>query len=254
MEKKALLVVSFGTCAPEALERDLVPVEETVSAALPEYVPFRAFESGVIIQKRKAGNRLAISSVPEALTRLREQGFAEVLVQPAFLLHGREHSRLLGELEGAKGWFSSLRVGEPLLSAPADDLELAAGLAESFPAEKGPVLLMGHGTGQDGNQGYSGLAAALAPHMLLGVMEGSPGLDALIPRLRERGIGQLTLVPLMLAAGSHAETDMASNAPHSWKTRLAAAGIRADCVLRGLGSRSFVQKMFARHAVEAASK
>ena len=50
MEKKALLVVSFGTCAPEALERDLVPVEEAVSAALPEYADFL----GTLISKTEA--------------------------------------------------------------------------------------------------------------------------------------------------------------------------------------------------------
>ena len=49
--EKALLIVSFGTSCPEVLERDIVPVERAIQEALPEYVPLRAFGSGMIARK-----------------------------------------------------------------------------------------------------------------------------------------------------------------------------------------------------------
>lgn len=57
--EKALLIVSFGTSCPEVLERDIVPVERAIQEAL------------------------------------RGQGVRELLVQPTFLLRGREYDMLM---------------------------------------------------------------------------------------------------------------------------------------------------------------
>lgn len=246
MERKALLLVSFGTANPAALERDLAPVERAVAAALPGYLPLRVFGSGIVIRKLCSREGIAVCDLTEALGRLREQGFRRVLVQPTFLTEGREYRAMLGQLQRNGDWLSSLRVGRPLLGDRTDALELAAHLAEVFPAERGPLLLMGHGAAAH-------LAAALPEHLYYAAMEGRPGLEEVMVQLREGGIRKLTLMPLMLTAGKHALTDMASNLPHSWKSRLASGGIRADCLIRGLGSWEFVQNMYVRHALEAVS-
>lgn len=253
VEKKGLLMVSFGTAHPEALERDLGPVERAIQGALPEYLPVRAFGSGKVAQALRQREGMTVPTVREALEWLRQQGVRELVVQSAFLLPGKEDALLLEELGQVKSWFSSLRVGRPLLGSREDCLELAAGLAEVFPREKGPVVLMGHGTERPGNEAYSALAAALPEHLHLGIMEGEPGPEAVCHTLRSLGVQRVTLAPLLLAAGSHARREMASGRPDSWKSKLEAAGIQAECLLRGLGSRDFVQQMFARHALEAVS-
>ena len=83
--------------------------------------------------------------------------------------------------------------------------------------------------------------------------EGDPSLDTLCRRLLAEGVGRVRLMPLMLVAGDHAVNDMASEASGSWKSRLQAQGIEARCILRGLGSWEFIQKLYAAHALEAAS-
>lgn len=253
MEQRGLLVVSFGTAYPEALERDLVPVERAILAALPEYTSMRAFTSGSIL-KRLRQQGMEVPTVGEALERLRERGVRELVVQPTFLVPGREYALLLEEAAREGERFSSLLVGRPLLGREEDCVELAAGLAACYPREKGPVVLMGHGTESAGHGAYSALAAALPEHLQLGVMEGEPGPEAVCRRLRAAGAERVTLAPLLLTAGGHVCRQMASGQPDSWKSRLEASGIRADPVLRGLGSLGFVRQLFARHALEAVTR
>ena len=93
--EKALLIVSFGTSCPEVLERDIVPVERAIQEALPEYVPLRAFGSGMIARKLRQRDGVVIPTVAEALEVLRGQGVRELLVQPTFLLRGREYDMLM---------------------------------------------------------------------------------------------------------------------------------------------------------------
>lgn len=255
--EKALLIVSFGTTCPEALERDIVPVERAIQEALPEYVPLRAFGSGMIARKLRQRDGVVIPTVAEALEALRAQGVRELLVQPTFLLRGREYDMLMRQLGDAAQWFPCIRVGRPLLSAAEDYLALAAELARRFPREEGTLVLMGHGTEHHANAAYSILEAALCRegqnHILIGTVEGDPSLDTLCRRLLAEGVGRVRLMPLMLVAGDHAVNDMASEASGSWRNRLQAQGIEARCILRGLGSWEFVQKLYAAHALEAAS-
>lgn len=164
--EKALLIVSFGTSCPEVLERDIVPVERAIQEALPEYVPLRAFGSGMIARKLRQRDGVVIPTVAEALEALRREG---------------------------------------------------------------------------------------QNHILIGTVEGDPSLDTLCRRLLAEGVGRVSLIPLMLVAGDHAVNDMASEASGSWKSRLQAQGIEARCILRGLGSWEFIQKLYAAHALEAAS-
>jgi len=55
----------------------------------------------------------------------------------------------------------------------------------------------------------------------------------------------------MLVAGDHARNDMAGEDEDSWKNILERGGIEADCIIAGLGSYAFVQRMFAEHALQA---
>ena len=58
------------------------------------------------------------------------------------------------------------------------------------------------------------------------------------------------LAPLMLVAGDHARNDMAGEDEDSWKNVLERGGIEVSCVMAGLGSYAFAQRMFAEHALQ----
>lgn len=252
---KALLIVSFGTSFPEALDRDIVPVENALAAAFPEYQPVRAFGSGMIIRKLKARDGVEIDTVSQALEKLCAQGVTELLVQPTFLIHGVEYDRLVEAVQAYRDRFLSLRLGRPLLSLTEDYIALAQGIAAEYPAEKGTLILMGHGTEHYANSAYPALESVLRnegqTHVHVSAVEGYPDIDLLCRRMQAQSVTAATLAPLMLVAGDHATNDMASDEPDSWKSRLQEAGVEARCIIRGLGSYPFIQEMFVKHAMQA---
>ena len=257
MDKKAILAVSFGTSHFDTLEKTIAAIEADLAAAFPDRALFRAFTSGMILRKlEKEGTH--IDDVPQALERLAAEGYADVAVQPTHILNGDEYDKLLAQAAPFAGRFARLAFGKPLLTGLADYRALAeALLAESpAPSEDAAVLWMGHGTGHYANAAYAQLEYLLHDlgrrDMVVGTVEGYPGFDEALRRLKERpGLRRVELRPLMVVAGDHAKNDLAGEEPDSWKSRLAAEGYAVTCALRGLGEYPAVRAIFVRHAEEA---
>ena len=70
-EKKAVLVVSFGTTYRETLEKNVAAIEQAVAAAMPERELRRAFTSGMVMARLKKRDGLIVDNVAEALEKLR---------------------------------------------------------------------------------------------------------------------------------------------------------------------------------------
>lgn len=255
MTKKGLLIVSFGTSFWDAFERDIIPVEKVLAATFPEHCVQRAFGSRMIICKLKTRDGVQVDSIPEALERMAEKGIEELLIQPTYLIHGKEYDCLMEAIRAAAFRFQSVSVGRPLLSLTEDYQALADGIAKIYPQERGSLVLMGHGTEHYANAAYPALETFFRKqghsHVFIGTVEGYPDIDLICRELQESNAVSATLSPLMLVAGDHANNDMASDEPDSWKSKLQKIGVKSNCVIRGLGSYSFVQDMFVNHAREA---
>ena len=258
MEKKAILAVSFGTSHPDALAAAIGAVEGDLAAAFPGRTPRRAFTSGMIREKLRARDGAETDSPARALERLAEEGFTDVLVQPTHVICGEEYEKLLAQAAPFRAAIPRLSVGKPLLAGAEDYRTLAAALLADFPAERedAALVLMGHGTGHFANAAYAQLEYLLHDlgrrDILIGTVEGYPGLEEVLRRLEERPkVGEVLLAPLMVVAGDHAKNDLAGPGPDSWKSVLEARGYRTACRLRGLGEYPGVRALFVRHAEEA---
>ena len=123
-EKKALLVVSFGTSHHDTREKTIDRIEAYLAGAFPDRRVYRAWTSGMIIRKlRQEG--VEIDTVPAALERMLADGMTDVVVQPTHLLNGVENDAMIREAEAVRGRFQSLRIGAPLLTSH-EDLEQMA--------------------------------------------------------------------------------------------------------------------------------
>lgn len=255
MNKKALLVVSFGTSYLDTLEKTIAPIEAEVAAALPEREPRRAFTSGIILRKLERGG-CHIDSVPAALERLLAQGFDDVLVQPSHVMNGDEYDKLARLAEPFAGRFQRFTLGTPLLTEVEDYRAVAEAVLAELPPEREDTALvfMGHGTEHHANASYCQLEYVFHDlgrrDVLIGTVEGYPTLDEVRRRLRERpGVNRLALYPMMVVAGDHARNDLAGEEPDSWKNRLEGEGYQVSCVLRGLGEYPGIRRLFAAHAL-----
>jgi sirohydrochlorin cobaltochelatase len=267
-DKKAILVVSFGTAVPETRTANIDGLENEIRDHFPGWEVRRAFTSGIVREKIAADEGLWIDPPAAALGRLGRDVFREVIVQPTHIIPGDEYDRLTAAMEPFRraGVFSSLKLGRPLLyyegmePEQPDDYWIAVEalrpqLPEFSPAHWGRVVLMGHGSGHISDRCYDllqeRLEAAGLP-VFTATVEGSRTFEDALRWLADEGARQVVLMPFMLVAGDHAMNDMAGCEEDSWQSRLSAAGYQVETRLHGLGENQAFRRIYRQHVMEAA--
>ncbi|MBF8982573.1 sirohydrochlorin cobaltochelatase [Lutibacter sp. B2] len=251
-----MLVVSFGTSYADTRKVTIEAVENKLDKTFPEYEARRAFTSNMIIKKLKERDKIEVNTPEEALTKMVEDGFEEVVIQPLHVIAGAEYNDLLEVAKKYEGAFKTLNVGKPILYGHEDYAKAVEALKTQLPKlGKGQaVVLMGHGTHHPANASYPCLQSAIDDQGLpvyVGTVEGYPALDDVIGKLKKDNIKEVTLMPYMLVAGDHANNDMAGDEEDSWKTVLKKEGFTVKTYLHGLGENAEYQDIYVEHAKEA---
>lgn len=254
MQKKAILVVSFGTSHAATREKTIRRIEQSIQQEFPEYDVRRAFTSRTIIKILKERENVAVDTEEEALNRLMEEGYEEVIVQPTHIIRGFEFDKISDVVMAYQDRFTSLKLGSPLLGGEEDYDVLAGILLDITGIYQGSdtgILLMGHGSEHPANASYGRLEAVIrkdrAGFYSIGTVEGEPDLEQVMVELKGFNVKRTVLMPLMIVAGDHAVEDMAGDGAGSWKTRLSENGYQVVCVMKGLGEYQAVSDMFAEH-------
>lgn len=260
-KEKAILVVSFGTSYNETRDATIGAVEKAIAKAYPDYDVRRAFTSQIIIDKLKERDGEEIDNVKEALDRLVADGVKELVVQPTHVMNGYEYDEMMEAVSPYEGKFDSIKYGKPLLSDDQDYEEMVQILLDEtkdYNAEKTAIVYMGHGTEHAANATYSKLDKffkdAGHANYYIGTVEATPSLDDVMQEVNKGGYDRVVLLPLMIVAGDHATNDMAGDEEDSWKTAFKSEGYEVECVLKGMGESTGVQKMFVEHAKDAIEK
>jgi len=265
--KKAILVVSFGTTHADTRQLTIGAVENKIQAAFPEYEVRRAFTSRIVIKRIAENEGLAIDTEKQALEKLKAEGFSEVIVQPLHLVPGDEYDKVsrVVEQSGQKKSFAKLSLGRPILAfsgqedRPDDYLAAITALKTQVPklGRREAVVFMGHGGNHPANAAYAALQLRLQDAGVKNVFaacvdgEGYPTLDSVIIKLKKSKIKTVTLMPLMVVAGDHANNDMAGEDKDSFKSRLLAEGFQVKVYLHGLGENSAIQDIYVQHVQDA---
>lgn len=250
MAGNAMLLAHYGAGSPSA-RATLSAIEERVRAALPGWEVRAAWTSAAFLRRaREAGEK--IRSVPETLCALQAAGFDRVSVQPTLLHYGKGYAAVSEAAAGFSGVFTAVGLGRPLLADEEDRAALCRLLDREFPrGEDEALVLAGHAAGDGAFYAeVNALCAKLGlPRMLAGAL---PELDAVCGALRTLAVRRVTLVPLLLTAGSHTARDIAGEGPGSWRTRLAAEGYAVRAVTQGLAELPGFRTRIAAAAREAA--
>ncbi len=239
-DKKGILLVAFGSSYPQA-QASFESIEALAKKSFPE-TPVRWAFTSRIIRSKLAKEGKDLHSPATALARMRDEGFTRVAVQSLHTIPGAEFHDLQSIVKGFQsmsGGFEQLLLGRPLLAAPEDLKRVQQAMLENIPPERKAeeaVIFMGHGTHHPSNAFYPAMAYGLQQkdqNIYLGVVEGSPTLEDLLPELKAKGTQKAYLMPFMSVAGDHVRNDMAGEGPESWKSVLNRAGIETEPVLRG---------------------
>ncbi|MDO4301181.1 MAG: sirohydrochlorin cobaltochelatase [Clostridia bacterium] len=258
--KKAVLVVSFGTSYNESREKTIGAVEKKIADAFPDYDQKRAFTSQIIIDKINDRDGEKIDNVDEAMQKLVDEGYGTVVVQPTHVMNGEEYDEMKELTAPYENKFKSIKYGTPLLTSSDDYEKVIKAIAAETPQledKECAVVFMGHGTEHFANATYSALDYRFKSmgydNAFVGTVESYPDLDKIKTDLANYNPKKVVLIPLMIVAGDHANNDMAGDEEDSWKTQLKKEGYEVECIIKGLGEYSGIQDMFVEHCNAAIS-
>jgi sirohydrochlorin cobaltochelatase len=241
-EKKGILLVAFGSSIPEAMVA-FEHIENKAKEAFPE-IPIRWAFTSHMIRKKMADEGKNLDSVTQALADMAAEGFTHVAVQSLHTISGEEFHELnltVRAFRNIPEGFDKIITGLPLLGNQKDMDRVVSAILSIIPEQRKPedaVLLMGHGTSHASNTSYTALMWQLQlqdPNLFLGVVEGFPEINDILPILKKRKIQKVWLMPFMSIAGDHARNDMVGSEEDSWKSILHHGGMKCEVILRGTG-------------------
>jgi sirohydrochlorin cobaltochelatase len=261
-KKKAILLVAFGTSAPEA-RKAFDEIERQVGIAYPAVEVRWAYTSGVI--RGKLGKLGIHFDSPEtALARMMDDGYTHVAVLSLHVIPGLEFHGLYrnaGLFRQMAGGFKRISVARPLISSHEDMARVAGALIEVMPAGRKPdeaVLFMGHGSkNHPADAVYSAMNYVLQEldaNVAVATVAGYPTLDDVMPKLAEKQIRRVYLMPLMAVAGEHVRKDMAGEGPDSWKSILKRNGFETQEALKGMCEYPGIVAVWLDHLADAFSQ
>ncbi len=256
--KKAILVVSFGTSYNDNRAKTIGAVEKDIAAAFPDWEVRRAFTSKMIIAKLLKRDGEKIDYIDEALERLADDGFEEVVVQPTHIMNGTEYDFVFDAVCDRAALFSSIRIGAPLLTTLEDYDNILEAVKKDIVPEAGAdttVVFMGHGTEHFANATYSQLQLKFRlcgmPNVYVTTVEGFPDFDDTLELMKGKGIKKVALIPFMVVAGDHANNDMAGDEEDSMKNVFTRAGYDVICIVKGLAEFPAFRQLFVEHVRNA---
>jgi sirohydrochlorin cobaltochelatase len=259
--QKAILLVAFGTSDQEA-QKTFLRVDEQARKAFPG-VEIRWAYTSRMIRKKLAKEGKVLDSPEVALAKLMEEGTTHVAVLSLHTIPGGEYhelyrnAHLYGQMEGG---FERILVARPLLSSSKDMDTVAAALLKNVPGRKTSdgVLFMGHGTERHPADAIylamNQVFQDLDPNAFAGTVEGRLSLEHILPKLLNRKVGKVYLVPLMSVAGDHARNDMAGDEPKSWKSVLMKNGFKCEVILKGTADYPEILNVWLEHLQETFSR
>jgi sirohydrochlorin cobaltochelatase len=248
MKNKAILVISSGTSNEKARRENIEVIEKRIAETFTGYEIRSAFTSHKILHRLKSQG-IYIDNPLEAVRRLAEEDFEEVIIQPLHIIPGMEYEKVIRVAEQFKNSFKIVGVGRPLLFEERDFIAAITALKSHLPemADQQAYALMGHGSTHTAQEYYSRLQNYLDKAEFkgyIGTIKGVPGINEVIERLKGSGTKEVVLVPFMLVAGNHALMDMASEEEDSWKSILTREGFKVSICLKGLGESKEYQDIY----------
>ncbi|MBP2632962.1 MAG: Sirohydrochlorin cobaltochelatase [Firmicutes bacterium] len=259
--KKAIIVVSFGTANDEIRTLCIESVENKIRCNFPEYEVKRAFTSYFIIKKLSERN-IYVDTLSQALEKLKVEGVQEVIIQSTHLTPGEEYAnKVIAVANEYKDVFKMLSIGRPALmfdgsDHTSDDFSIAVQAVKTqiqCNAADTEVVFMGHGSPHQHNPAFERLQKKLdeaRENITIGVLEESdyPNIKDVLARLaRKQNLKKVLLMPFLLVTGNHVAHDMNGEHESSWKNKIANAGYIVEVYLHGLGENSAMQDIYVQH-------
>ena len=254
-DKDALVVMSFGTTMKETRDKTINATVAEIQKALPDVKVVVAYTSHIIIDRIRAKEGVVIPTPEEALEQLKAEGYTRIALASLDIIPGMEYDYKCGIYRNYRNQFKKMTMGQ---EEQRDDVaETVEAFATQFPdlAADEALLVMTHGTPHPSNAFYAVIQDRLNKlergNIHVYSVEGMPMLEHVIPVLKEEGVKRVTLMPMMMVAGDHANNDMAGDDEDSHKVILQKEGFTVTPYIHGMGENPAVRRIFVERALES---
>ena len=261
--KDAMVVMSFGTTYKDTRAKTIDATVDAIKAAHPNTKVVTAFTSHIIRDRIQQKEGITYPTPEEALAELKKDGYTRVALASLDVIPGMEYNYDAAVYNLYKDNFKKMTLGTSLIYWMGQEnqtdqvIETLKAVQSQFPklGKEDALLIMAHGTPDPSNAYYSVIQDRIhtlgMKNVFIYTVEGTPNLEQVIPQLKLHGIKHVTLMPLMMVAGDHANNDMAGAEPDSHKSILEKEGFKVDTYIHGLGENPNIRNLFVERANES---
>ena len=261
--KDAIVVMSFGTTYKDTRAKTIDATVDAIKAAHPNTKVVTAFTSHIIRDRIQQKEGITYPTPEEALAELKKDGYTRVALASLDVIPGMEYNYDAAVYNLYKDNFKKMTLGTSLMYWMGQEnqtdqvIETLKAVQSQFPklGKEDGLLIMAHGTPDPSNAYYSVIQDRIhtlgMKNAFVYTVEGTPNLEQVIPQLKLHGIKHVTLMPLMMVAGDHANNDMAGAEPDSHKSILEKEGFKVDTYIHGLGENPNIRNLFVERANES---
>lgn len=261
--KDAIVVMTFGTTFKDTRAKTIDATIEAIQKAHPNVKVVTAYTSHIIIKRVQENEGIKFPTPEEALDQLKAEGYSRVALVSLDVIPGMEYNYDMGVYQNYKNNFKKMTLGTSLMywqgqEDQADDVaETIKALSSQFPKQgkTDATLILAHGTPNISNAYYSVIQAKLDEmgykNVYIYTVEGWPSLETILPKLKKNGIKHVTLMPMMMVAGDHANNDMAGDEEDSHKSILEKEGFKVDAYIHGIGENKNIRDLYVSRANDA---
>lgn len=252
--KKGILVVSYGTSSEDVRRSNIETIEDRIREVFSNYELRSAFTSSLVINRLKENNIL-IDSPDDALLKMKDEGFQEVIIQPLQIIPGLEYEKICTLYNENIINFKRIGLGKPILYDIRSYKEAINSLKSQLSEllSKSAIVLVGHGSNHPANACYSCLQSFLNDENLnvfVGTIGGYPDINNIIKKLKDNKVKEIILMPYMITTGKHVQNDIFSDNEKAWKTVIEKEGITVNIYPHGLGENVDYQNIFVSRVKE----
>ena len=243
--RDAIILVSFGAADDSIREKIFDRLAAEIREKFSAFEIRQAFTSNFMIRKLSRRGIL-IDTLPEAIAKLRAEGFGRIILLPTHLTPGEEFDNKILPCAA-----DDVEIIPPLMTEPLDEKILPTILDCFKPAADEDLILVGHGSPHRHNPIYESLQRLAGDKIHVGVIESTdtPNFSDVVERLKSSRAEKILLAPLLFNGGVHVEEDI-DGEENSWRTKLTALGYKIRVIRDGLGSFKNFRELYIQNLSE----